>query len=427
MNAPISTGNLYKRTDGAWVLCADLQPVGLAQSGASGDVHVASVGEWLGHPDGPFEFTEATFAEMVKNAAAQKTPMAFDYEHRTFNDTAPDSTAAGWVRSLSVRGSGDEAQLWASVEWTERAAGLIRAGEMRFCSPAFLLDAIDRQSGKRVGARLLNVALTNQPFLDGQTPITCAQRLLRASEDSRMPDDKQPDEPTKTAEQPDPAAALNALVESVAKAAGVDVAAAVAAMGDLGETIGRLVREALDRDGVPSEQPTTASEPQGQRLLRIQLDGQATQLRKLSEGLASVTAKLSERDARDAAVAKDLADKQDAERKAKIESDADAIIADGRARDTQRDDVVYLLTHRPDMVARTYGEKVVPLGTTQSGDEPAAVKKPDDESADVITLSERQQASYRRLRAVWSHEKALSHARSIESRAAAQVIRSATN
>lgn len=137
-------------------------------------IQVAKTGRFEGHPAGAFEMTEATFARIVENfrrTANRRIPV--DYEHATemvtrgnvMQDGAP---AVGWVVDLSAHGDA----LYATVEWVDRTAvGHIREGRYRYCSPAVVLDAIDGESGARIGPRLTSVGLTNRPFLDGMEPL----------------------------------------------------------------------------------------------------------------------------------------------------------------------------------------------------------------------------------------------------------------
>lgn len=131
-------------------------------------VHIAYEGKFEGYkgPAGAFELTRDSFSEVIRNFDAQKNPIPVRYEHPHSGNGEP-IPAAGWIQELSVQG-GD---LWARVEWTRRAAEMIREGEYRFCSIVINLDSADRKSGKSIGAELLELGLTNTPFLDGMEPI----------------------------------------------------------------------------------------------------------------------------------------------------------------------------------------------------------------------------------------------------------------
>ncbi len=110
--------------------------------------------------DGQPFLVDAEAASLVlaafKNASHD---MVVDYEHQTMGDgVAP---AAGWIKDLEWRPEGDRPGLWAKVDWTDKAAGLIRAKEYRYHSPVLM---VRRESDNRV-YRLHNLALTNQPRL----------------------------------------------------------------------------------------------------------------------------------------------------------------------------------------------------------------------------------------------------------------------
>lgn len=108
---------------------------------------------------GDFLCDEAS-AEMVMSVT-QINDMVIDFEHQTL--TGQEAPAAGWIKELINKG---KEGIWAVVEWTEKAKQYISNKEYRYVSPVFLV----RQSDKRV-MRLFNVALTNQPNIDGMVPL----------------------------------------------------------------------------------------------------------------------------------------------------------------------------------------------------------------------------------------------------------------
>lgn len=106
----------------------------------------------------------AIAAKVIARFNARKTPPVVDYEHQTLHKVAngQPAPAAAWMRALHWReGSG----LWATVELTERAAALIRAGEYRFVSPVFAYDA----TGEILAIQM--AAFTNAPAIDGMEPL----------------------------------------------------------------------------------------------------------------------------------------------------------------------------------------------------------------------------------------------------------------
>lgn len=139
-------------------------------------VHFTVDGTYEGHPSGPFKFDRAVNQQLIRNFEAQANPIPLTYEHPNYSDGQP-KPAAGWVHELVARGDG----LWGLCEFTDRSAEMVRAGEYRFTSVVVLFDSTDRKTGEPIGAELLEVALTNRPYIDGQKPIalTSARRLAK--------------------------------------------------------------------------------------------------------------------------------------------------------------------------------------------------------------------------------------------------------
>lgn len=171
------TMDAYALYSGADRLFALRALVGLTGEGAqarTGWIHVAPEGSWEGHPDGAFTLTTAGFESCIYDAERRATPQSVDYEHASLYPTGEPTPAAGYVQKLERRADG----LWALVEFTERAATMIKAGEYRFCSGVFAFERRDRQTGDVIPCMLDSIALTNRPFIDGQEPIALSQRAL---------------------------------------------------------------------------------------------------------------------------------------------------------------------------------------------------------------------------------------------------------
>lgn len=140
-------------------------------------VEFAYEGQWQGHASGPFVFDRDVFARILENFARQTNPITLTYEHPSAYDLGQPVPAAGRIHQLEVREGDDGAELWGLVEFTPRAAEMIRAGEYLYTSVVVDFASIDRSTGDEVGPELCQVGLVNDPFLDGQTPI----RLSRAA------------------------------------------------------------------------------------------------------------------------------------------------------------------------------------------------------------------------------------------------------
>ena len=111
----------------------------------------------------PFTCDEESEQAVMAAFAARQSDMVIDYEHQTLQGV--EAPAAGWIRMAKLINKGKEG-IWAIVEWTERARQYIANKEYRYVSPVFET----RNSDHRV-VRLINVALTNQPNIDGMVPL----------------------------------------------------------------------------------------------------------------------------------------------------------------------------------------------------------------------------------------------------------------
>lgn len=93
---------------------------------------------------------------IVLDFEMQGVDLPIDYEHGSelAEPNGQPMPAAGWIKGLEVR----DGELWARVQWTERARQMIEAGEYRYLSPTFFFDP---DSMAIVG--LSSIALVNQP------------------------------------------------------------------------------------------------------------------------------------------------------------------------------------------------------------------------------------------------------------------------
>lgn len=155
-----------------------LSPIGLAACAIAvtpaREIQLLPAGEFRatdGRPkDVPHWFVDAALAaSIIAEFATRTNQTVVDYEHQTLltAQNGQPAPAAGWFGKLEWKESG----LFAvDVEWTERAASMIEAGEYKYISPVFAYD-------KKTGAvtRLLNAALTNNPALDGMDAVAASQ------------------------------------------------------------------------------------------------------------------------------------------------------------------------------------------------------------------------------------------------------------
>lgn len=207
-----------------YALRSRLGLVSLEAASNLSDAHLFTFGEWQGHANGAFEFTPEVAAKLIANFEAQANPVPFTYEH----DSAPGQPrpASGWVQSLDVRDDG----LWAKVEWTSRAAEMIRGGEYRYCSVVVDFDSTCRKTGDAIGPELLEVGLTNTPFIDGQTPLAASQAAARKAH--KMADEVTKEEVKGEVEMSDgeEATAASMLLTKLKDATGMEESALIAAV-----------------------------------------------------------------------------------------------------------------------------------------------------------------------------------------------------
>jgi len=130
-----------------------------AESGRVQDVHVLPAGKFSGRDGrGPYELVDAAAVIEATRRHAGNGRMPIDYDH-AIDLAAPKglpAPAAGWIQGLQARADG----IWALVEWTERAAAMIRSKEYRYLSPVF------QHTGEGRITRILRAALTNNPNLE---------------------------------------------------------------------------------------------------------------------------------------------------------------------------------------------------------------------------------------------------------------------
>jgi phage I-like protein len=125
------------------------------------EIQVIPYGTDIETPKGKFTLDEESASVVMAEFQKQINQMVIDYEHQTLQGT--EAPAAGWITSLINKGKDG---IWAAVNWTEKAKQYLINKEYRYVSPVF----IKRLSDNKV-VRLINVALTNQPNIDGMVPL----------------------------------------------------------------------------------------------------------------------------------------------------------------------------------------------------------------------------------------------------------------
>lgn len=164
--------------------------VALDASAAKGDapvwVQIAAAGEFKGHPTGPFTLDEAVFTEIIRNfhthpdyvPGGKSDVLPWDFHHLSEQGgegvSVYGAPAQGWVRELEVRGAGLAAQLWALTRWLPLAKKYIREGNYKHASVTIWPNQKHPVTGERIGYWLSSVALVNDPFVQGMTPLAAS-------------------------------------------------------------------------------------------------------------------------------------------------------------------------------------------------------------------------------------------------------------
>lgn len=185
---------------------------------------VCKLGQFNGHPAGPFEISRDTYREILTNwLALGRQPIPVDLDHRIELEGGP---AVAWVVGLEVR-AGDE--LWAEFEWVDPdVVTQVRAGQWGYLSPALRFRALDPVSGEESGARLTSVALTTQPFLRGMQPVAARDAAPPAPPSEPLPPAADP--PTAPATSGTAQETVMSELKTIALAAGLEANAAESAI-----------------------------------------------------------------------------------------------------------------------------------------------------------------------------------------------------
>lgn len=142
-------------------------PVTLAADADTSWIQIAKVGTFKDPRYGVFSITLSDFAKWIKNfsefsLAEGHLGLPVDVDHSP--EKKGDTEAVGWVKELEKRAD----ELWGQVQWNSLGKELIADKRYAYISPSYSDNYQDEQ-GRKHGAALLGVALTNRPFLQMAT------------------------------------------------------------------------------------------------------------------------------------------------------------------------------------------------------------------------------------------------------------------
>lgn len=143
---------------------------------ADGWVHVCPLGEytWKRWEDGK---VVETIVQVIDREACEAMAASYplsqpasliDLDHESM-DKSKRTAAVGWGKRAEVRDNG----LWVQIEWTPEGRALVADKVYRFNSPVFPREGLVHLDGERYRVTQLGtIALTNDPNLRGQEPLT---------------------------------------------------------------------------------------------------------------------------------------------------------------------------------------------------------------------------------------------------------------
>ncbi len=335
---------------------------GLIKEGVWQWIHLAPFGRWSGHPKCEILFSRDAFDQMIQNFARRTNPIKVDYEHDSLNQNMPghQKVASGYIHDLEVRGDGfgEGDGLYGLTEFTAKAAQHIRDGEIKYNSPVINPNATDRKTDNPVGLELIQAAVTSDPFLDGQVPITLTRIDMAEQTQEKLPlTDPKPEPVVAMAEEN--AADMTSIIKQVAEMTGLDQTAVVAAMQDQLEKIAKLVGGDAEKDGQPADEqkPPEAAAATVQAAAAPVVpaveaapapeSGDVDALKRTMEmALSRAEATNARLDALEA--------EKTAAVDASFERQADELIAMKRCLPAERADAIWLLKNNPEAAQRMY-------------------------------------------------------------------------
>ena len=123
---------------------------------------------------GEFKVTEKDIDQAIENwnnkiatrlDESGKSELPMNYQHAGHDKNPEIAKASGWIKGLVKKGK----ELWAKIDWTDKAKEFIKNKEFKHISPEFHKNWED-ETGKKCGFTILGAALTNVNFLKKGMP-----------------------------------------------------------------------------------------------------------------------------------------------------------------------------------------------------------------------------------------------------------------
>jgi phage I-like protein len=152
-----------------------------------GWMHVCPLGEHVWRSaDG-----QETIVQVIDKSACEAMANAYplsvqesmiDWEHESMSADGK-TQAAGWGKEAQVREDG----LWVRAEWSDEGATAVNGKRFKFNSPCFTREGLVHLEGNRYRVTQLGrIALTNNPNLRGQKPLTNSRPATAANPNKNM-------------------------------------------------------------------------------------------------------------------------------------------------------------------------------------------------------------------------------------------------
>lgn len=146
----------------------DLSGVKFDEESTETWIQAMPLGEYEHPTYGTISITPERVNNFVSNVktAARSQQLDIDYDHKEYS-----GEAAGWVKDAEARSNG----LWLLVDWTKKAAQLIKDGAYRYFSPEFDDEWTHPKTQTLYKDVIFGGAITNRPFLKDIMPINLSE------------------------------------------------------------------------------------------------------------------------------------------------------------------------------------------------------------------------------------------------------------
>lgn len=139
-------------------------------------------GEWVHHSGKHQNYTPEQVAEFIASWKAQGSPaLPVFFRHAPNPDAKPSvkdmqdaEIAYGWIEDLRAADTDADVSVEALIAWNKDGRELIDNDRVRFISPEWSMQHIDRRTGELAGPVIYAAALTNDPFFNSMPRVAAS-------------------------------------------------------------------------------------------------------------------------------------------------------------------------------------------------------------------------------------------------------------